>query len=329
MSRNNCTVWLLLGPRPVDNNQALALGEALAMPFTVKTLAYNWLQHLSLRLPPTLVSLNPESSAGLRPPWPDLVVAVGRRSVPAARWIKRESGGRSKIVRIGHPRSQADLFDLIIITRQYAIPEGDNVVLLPVTMSRFVPPPPPSAQEQKWIDALPRPIRLVAVGGPTKYWRLNAEPIVRALAVAEGCAVAMTSRRTPPKLLKRLSEEVEAHPNARLIYGDFPSFSALLGRADEIYVTGDSLSMLSEAVQAGKPVAIIPIERDAKGHRRLGEAPRTSGPDAARRDLRRFWDYLIDAGLAGTLDTGAKSATRIPRPATQAAAAVRKLLGRD
>ena len=33
--------------------------------------------------------------------------------------------------------------------------------------------------------------------------------------------------------------------------------------SDEIYVTGDSISMISEAVQTGKPVAIVPCERDA------------------------------------------------------------------
>src|SRR5215218_4552593 len=110
MSRDDPSVWLLLGPRPGDNNQALALGEALGVPFTAKRLAYNWLQHVSLRLPATAASLTRKSRSDLQPPWPDLVVAVGRRSVPAARWIKEQSGGRSKIVRIGHPRNQAELF---------------------------------------------------------------------------------------------------------------------------------------------------------------------------------------------------------------------------
>ena len=322
------SVWLLLGPRPGDNNQALALAEALGFPFEVKALAYNWLQRFSLRLPPTLVSLSRKARAEIKPPWPDLVVAVGRRSVPAARWVRRRSGGRSKIVRIGHPRDQAQLFDLIVTTRQYPVPEGDNVVLLPVTMSRFVPPPPPTERERKWIDALPRPIRLVAVGGPTKYWTLSAEPIVRSLAVGSGCALAVTSRRTPVELMDRLRELIAADPRARLVAGGFPSFGALLGAADEIHVTGDSLSMLSEAIQAGKPVAIIPIERDPKGLGKLGDSPAGTGPGAERRDLRRFWDHLIDQGLAGTSDSGAVRAAIIPNPAEQAAAAVRKLLGR-
>jgi hypothetical protein len=34
-------VWLLLGGRTGDNNQLLALAEALAFPFEVKRLRYN------------------------------------------------------------------------------------------------------------------------------------------------------------------------------------------------------------------------------------------------------------------------------------------------
>lgn len=328
MAQPHPRIWLLLGPRPGDNNQALALGEALGEPFAVKTLAYNGLQRASLWLPPTLASLRRECRRDLVPPWPDVVVAVGRRSVPVARWIRAQSGGRTRIVRIGHPRGQTRLFDLVITTRQYLTPDADNVVLLPVTMSRFVPPPAPNEAERAWIETLPRPVRLVAVGGPTKYWRLTAEQIVRSLDVGtKGSAVAVTSRRTPRELVAQLRGIAAASPRVSLVEGDFPSFSALLGLADEIFVTGDSISMLSEAVQTGKPVAIVPVERDPKGLRRLDAKPRSHGRGAHRRDLRRFWEHLVEQGLAGTVDSGPRQPRLIPRPTDQAVKAVRKLLG--
>ena len=329
MTKASPRIWLLLGPRPGDNNQALALGEALGEPFAVKTLAYNGFQRFSRWLPPTLASLRRDCRRDLAPPWPEVVIAVGRRSVPVARWIRARSGGRTRIVRIGHPRSQCRLFDLVITTRQYLTPDADNVVLLPVTMSRFVPPPAPDAAEKAWIDALPRPVRLVAIGGPTKYWRLTAECIVRSLDVgADGSAVAVISRRTPRELVTQLRGIAAASPRVSLVEGDFPSFSALLGQADEIYVTGDSISMLSEAVQTGKPVAIVPCERDATGLRRLDSKPRSHGRGAHRRDIRRFWDHLVEQGFAGTLESGPCCPRRIPRPTDQAVKAVRALLGR-
>ncbi len=328
MAKSEPRIWLLLGPRPGDNNQALALGDALGEPYAVKSLDYNWLNKLSLWLPPTLAALTPAARAGLTAPWPDMVIAVGRRSIPVARWVRARSGGRTKIVRIGHPRGQERLFDLVITTRQYLTPDDDNVVLLPVTMSRFVPPREPRPAEQAWIDTLPRPIRLVAIGGPTKYWQLTAEKIVRALDVdTAGSAVAVISRRTPAELAAQLRGIAAASPRVCLVEGSFPSFAALLGEADEIFVTGDSVSMISEAIQTGKPVAIIPVERDAKGRRHLAAQPRTSGSSARRRDLRRFWNYLVEEGLAGTLDTSARRPRWVPRPTDQAAAAVRRLLG--
>ena len=35
------------------------------------------------------------------PGYPDLVIGMGRRVVPIARWIKRDSGGRSRVVLLG------------------------------------------------------------------------------------------------------------------------------------------------------------------------------------------------------------------------------------
>lgn len=313
---------MLTGARTGDNNQALALAEALEMPFEIKQLDYNALQSLSVWLPPTALTLTGAAKAGLEPPWPDLVIAIGRRSVPVARWIKAKSKGRTRLVRIGHPRIDPKLFDLVVTTRQYPVPPGGNVVLLPVAMSRFVSPPEPSAEERAFLEGAGR-FRLVAIGGATKYWTLPVERIVAAVERPfDGSVVAVTSRRTDPAIVERLREI----PSIRLVDGASPRFAVLLAESAEIFVTGDSVSMLSEAVLAGKPVALIPIEQDDKGKRELGPEPQESGPNARRRDLRRFWNYLIEQGMVGTVEDGPKRAASIPDPNAIAAEAVRRLL---
>jgi mitochondrial fission protein ELM1 len=315
-------IWVLTGARTGDNNQALALAEALRMPFMIKQLDYNALQSLSVWLPPTAASLTRAAKTGLKAPWPDLVIAIGRRSVPVARWIKARNDGRTKLVRIGHPRIDPKLFDLVVTTRQYPVPPGGNVVLLPVAMSRFVAPSEPSADERAFLEEAGR-FRLVAIGGATKYWTLPGTRIVEAVERPfDGTVVAVTSRRTDPAIVERL----RSIPSIRLVDGASPRFAVLLDKAAEIFVTGDSVSMLSEAVLAGKPVALIPIEQDDKGRRELGPEVQETGPDARRRDLRRFWNYLIEQGMVGTIADGPKRAASIPDPNAIAAEAVRQLL---
>lgn len=319
--------WVLLGGRTGDNNQALALAETLSWPFEVKQLAYNQLQSLSVWLPPTLASLTAQAKSRLTPPWPDLVIAIGRRSVPAARWIKQQSGGSAKLVRIGHPRIDPALFDLVITTRQYPVPPGDNVLLLPVAMGRSTEPPSPTPDEQALLDGVDANFDLFAVGGPTKYWRMPDQSLLAAIEATEGPIVVATSRRTPESLVTSLRILLADRPISALVDGPSPRFPLLLDRAGRIFVTGDSVSMISEAVLTGKPVAIIPIELDDKGQRKLGAVPKERGPDARRRDLRRFWNHLIEEGMAGTLADGPRAAANIPDPNAMAADAVRRLLG--
>jgi mitochondrial fission protein ELM1 len=297
-------IWVLLGPRTGDNNQALALAEALGLPFETRTLAYNPLQALSVWLPPTAATLDRESRRRLNAPWPDLVIAIGRRSVPVARWLKRKSGGRAKLVRIGHPRIDPGLFDLVITTRQYPVPPGDNVLLLPLAMSRFSTSPEPTAEEIKWVGELPSPRRLLAIGGATKYWELSAEQVAAAVEVLQrrdGTLVVATSRRTDPQVVEAVRSTLE--PSNPLVEGAFPRFAVLLNSADEIYVTGDSVSMLSEAILTGKPVGLVPIEQDEKGRKKLGDAPQ----HARLADPRGPYEHwavplALRENVQGTLD---------------------------
>ncbi|MEO6580992.1 MAG: ELM1/GtrOC1 family putative glycosyltransferase [Sphingomicrobium sp.] len=324
-------IWALVGDRTGDNNQVLALAETTGTPFAVVHLRYNLLRAVTTRLGPTIVTLDAASRARLVPPWPDLVIGIGRRSVPVSRWIRRKSGGRTKIVFLGNPRVDPSIFDLVITTRQYPVPPGDNVVLLPAALSRFQAPPEPEEAEAEWLAPLERPLRVVAIGGATKYWQLSNDVITSALDILRakpgGSLIVVTSRRTNPEIVAAARKQIAQAPNERLVEGRFPRFAMLLGQADEIHVTADSISMLSEAILARKPVGIIPIEQNSKGRRKLGPEPLSSGPDAGRRDLRRFWHYLRDHGAVGTVQQPLTAS--IPDPNEIAGEALRALLHGD
>ena len=324
-------IWVLVGSRTGDNNQVLALAETVGLPFTTVHLEYNLLRAITRWLGPTRASLDRESKARLTPPWPDLVIGIGRRSVPVSRWIREQNRGKTKIVLLGNPRIDPSIFDLVITTRQYPVPPGDNVVLLDAALSRFQQPPEPDHDEQEWLAELPRPLRVVAIGGATKYWRLSTQLVSRALitlrAKPGGSLIIVTSRRTNPEIIEKVRSEVDGAPNERLVEGRFPRFAMLLGQADEIHVTADSISMISEAILARKKVGLIPIDQNNKGRRKLGPEPRISGRDARRRDLRRFWHYLRDQKVIGTVEE--PLAATIANPNDIAATALKALLPID
>ncbi len=314
-------MWLLLGHRRGDNGQLLALGEALGVPFETRTLYYSWHARLRMTLSHIgIAHLTRDSRQWLKPPWPDLVIGIGRRSVPVARWIQRKSGGLARIVRLGHPRAPSGLFDLVITTPQYPVAAADNVITLPLAMNRFVRPPAPRSEEQAWLDALPRPHLLLSLGGTAPMWRLDMDALRDAAATLQrraesegGRLIIVGSPRTPPEAWDAVRKAA-----ARSAFADRGiRYAVLLADADAHFVTADSVSMISEAVITGKPVGLIPVKRNLRGRIRLG-----ADPNANRlRDPRRFWQHVEALSLAGTVDAPRNG--DVPNPVAIAVSAIR------
>ena len=107
-------VWVLEDDKLGHTMQSVALATALGWRYTRKTLRFNSLNRLSnLLLGAGLLSLDKSRSTPLLPPWPGLVIATGRRTAPVARWIRRQSGGRTRLVQLGRKGAdRADHFDL-------------------------------------------------------------------------------------------------------------------------------------------------------------------------------------------------------------------------
>lgn len=326
MTKNHPRIWVLLGPRIGDNNQLLALAEALELPFETRLLDYNSIHKLSARyLGANLLSLTRESRARLRPPWPDLVIGIGQRSVPVARWLRNQSGGQTKIVRLGNPRIGPDHFDLVITTPQYPVPLAKNVVELPLALTRAGVVNEPDDNEQRFLDRLPRPHLLLALGGWTRFWRMDASQILEAgqrlceaATKAGGSLIIAPSPRTESHVIE-VVESISAHKSCFVVEDNQPRFPVLLDDADEIFVTADSVSMISEAIVTGKPVGMIPIEPTPGVNGIIGSRFAVGG-----RDLRVFWKSLAKRGLVGTVDQ--PKVGWIDDPLVTAAAAVRDLL---
>ena len=300
-------VWALLYSRAGDNSQALALANSLGLPFEPKPMRYNKLRSIGRFLGPSLWTLDRPSRQLLDPPWPDAVVAIGRWSVPVARAIKARSGGQTKIIFLGNPRVDLRHFDLVVATRDYLIPSAENVVVAPLPVLT------PLTTERTGITesvlaSMPHPRTLVLVGGPVKYWRLAGDELGRAIAQLAatanergGSIMVSPSQRTPDALIDMVRDALSGADHFYLATCRQGGLAALYDGADEIFVTGDSMTMITEAILTGKPVGVLPLSLSKKGRRKLGLTVATSGPMSKRRDLRRFWSALWAEKLAGTL----------------------------
>ena len=123
------TVWVLTGHKAGDNTQVMTLAEALGWPYEVKRFRYRKYELLTNRLlGVTLAGICKKTSSDLLPPWPDLVITAGRRNEPVARWIQKQSDKKTRLVHIGRPWAPLKLFDLIVTTPQYFLPDQPNVL---------------------------------------------------------------------------------------------------------------------------------------------------------------------------------------------------------
>ncbi|WP_020186879.1 ELM1/GtrOC1 family putative glycosyltransferase [Methylopila sp. 73B] len=317
-------IWALYGRRAGDNRQIATLAEATGLPWRPTPLAFNGLSRRpNLLLGATRLSLTQETKASLSPPWPALVISAGKRSVPAALWIRKASGGRTKLVHIGRPWAPLDWFDLIVTTPQYLLPERPNVIINALPLSR-PPAPAPIAED---LAALPGPRLCVIAGG-------NSRPLIfdAAAARALGAEALRGARESGGSLIvatsPRTSAEATAALQDALADADVPVRLSLFGAgenrylhflaaADAFLITDDSAAMVAEGALRGKPVALFRLERrpDRKTRRieltrrlasisaptkRLFGALEDAGLLISTRDLDRYVRALADAGfLAG------------------------------
>jgi mitochondrial fission protein ELM1 len=305
-------IWALLGLHRGDNNQVIALAEALGIPFELKMLRYNGWRRLKPRfLGASLLSVASESRSSIAGDPPDLIISTGHRSVPVVQALRRRSMGRTRCVHIGFPRLPPERFDLVITTPEYPIPDHPNVMRIPFALTRDIGEVPMSRLDASLLERFPIPRRLLVLGGPTRYWRLETNDVLDALStlldVAEregGSVLAVGSPRTPAEILRAVEPELKAASVPAILapIDGPPAYSNLLRVADSIFVTADSVAMVGDAITTGRPVGLVPIRATRNGARymKLMNWIRP-GQRVHPRDLRFFWAALERNGLVGTV----------------------------
>ena len=352
-------VWLLFGERRGDNAQVQALAGMLGWPYQVKQL--RWVADYDVdprEAGISLTGLDVAASDSLAAPWPDIVIGIGFRSAPVSRWIQQQGGGKALNIRLGRPRTELSPYDLVITTPQYGLPAAGNVRELPLPLVTIDPAQLATARA-RWLPqlaALPRPWTAVLLGGPTQHMAFDdtvaadiAAKLQSFAAKSGGSLLITTSPRSPGGLPSILARGVSApHFLHAWKPGAENPYLALLAEADQVVVTGDSISMAADVAAFGKPLLIYELpwlgrskkpglvagikrtvreRRERRGIAGLPADPLDSfydlltrmGRARPRRNALEFTKRVYEAGIARPFDPGRIDPTWKPAPAARAA----------
>lgn len=262
--------WVITDHAAGNQRQALALAEQMGMP----------VRHLVLSLRAPWSWLSPRLTLGGRlalpssqrtmfaPPWPALAVGCGRSAALLTRLLRSLSEGYCHTVQILDPRTAPTHWDTVIAPRHDGL-IGPNVLnplgsLNPVDDAWLAD----GRDASPTLEYLPRPRVGLLVGGPRAGIRIDADYarqlIAQLLARRQregGSLLVLASRRTPASVIEVMRTALRGIPG--LLWtgpddGNNP-YPGVLGWADRLVVTPDSVNMLSEACAVGCAVHTLAV----------------------------------------------------------------------
>jgi mitochondrial fission protein ELM1 len=235
----------------------------------------------------------------LAPPWPDLWIASGRQTVALTRDLRTLSGGKTFTVQVQNPAIDPTAIDLVI-TPEHDRLRARNVLTTQGALGLVTPQrlAEAAAHFAPRYAHLPKKRVAVLIGGNNKVFRLDGATMktltaqLAALAQLGDLGLMITpSRRSGPRNEAILREGLAGLP-AEIWdgQGENPYFG-LLGLADHIIVTGDSVNMVSEAASTGKPVHVVHLKGGSAKFRRFHEGMEKAGITRPFTGELQDWSY--------------------------------------
>ena len=297
MNIKDIKCWVITEGMIGTENQCLGVTDALGITPEIK--------HIAIRQP--WKTLTPwlgfeQSFTFTEPligPWPDLVIASGRKAVAASRYIKKKSGGKTFTVQIQDPQCSPSHFDLVAVPHHDSL-RGENVIVTDGAPNRITNIKLQDAKEEfsSLFETMSSPRLAVLIGGNSRTHKITPEImqiLVAQLKTIDANLMITASRRTGEENLRILQSNLEdkispspimdeqADDLKYSIKGDTQHlnpvlppkskrkvfiwdgtganpYHGMLAWAHHILVTSDSVSMISDAATTGKPIHIIALD---------------------------------------------------------------------
>lgn len=316
-TRPHTNAWTLSDGHAGNVRQSLAMALAMALPdvreWTLHArVPWRWLSPRCL--PGAGRAFGDDFAQAIATP-PLVAIGCGRQAALATRLL-RQRGARA--VQILDPRIATRHWDVVVAPEHDDL-RGENVITLLGSLHPV---------DDLWLAAarrqfagfvqLPQPRTAVLVGGTSAHAAFDVAAMSRWLdalathiAHEGGSVLATASRRTPEPARASLRAALGKLPG--VVWCDDRDganpYAGLLGWADRIVCTADSVNMLSEAAATNVPVFVAGIDA-------LGGRP------------RRFVDSLLAVGRVHPSDDALAPFPVTPlRETARVAAEVRTRLG--
>lgn len=283
-------------------SQVTGLAAAIGFPFAHHKIEMRW--PFSTMWPGILPSWNGvfADRRWLEPDVPpSVVISCGRLGSAASLALKRRYGSDVFTIHVQDPKLPIRWFDLIVAPAHDGL-VGDNVVQSLGAVHHVT-----AAKLQAATDAGAPPAlarlgdRFVGVllGGPNRYYAYSAADMecliqrLRTIVQRDGARLAiLPSRRTPAAALEQFRAAFCAEQFVWDGRGDNPYLS-VLALASHLVITGDSVSMVSEAAATRKPVFVFPLteRRVARRFRKFHQSFAQAGITRVFAGRLADWTY--------------------------------------
>jgi uncharacterized protein len=308
LSVSGASCWVLSDGKAGDAVQCLGVAQRLGLSPITKTVkprrVFTWLMPYG-PIDPADAPTKPGSP--IAPPFPDIAIASGRRSLPYLRAVKKASGGRTLTIYLKDPRTGPGAADLIWVPAHDALRAKNVIVTLtsPHRISResLVE----ASRNPAFHTSDSKPIIGVLLGGNSQHHHFTPENIadltsqLKALASQNFRLAVTPSGRTPPELAEAVKAICQASGGYYWDGNGRNPYHSILALADHLIVTADSVNMLGEAAATGKPIHLFT-------------------PEGGHTKISSFVNGLIDHGAVRSLGEHLENWSYSPLDATPAIA---------
>jgi mitochondrial fission protein ELM1 len=266
-------VWILLDNRIGSRHQAEGVAHYLeADKFNIieKEIEYNkWSALPNFLRRNTLLGTTKKTKQTINNSFPDIVLSSSRRTAPIARWIKKQSP-QTKLIQLLHiGKTGIKDFSLIFVPEHDQHKFKAENIIYTIGSPHFVTDEKLATAKTEWMEQfshLPKPITALIIGGSIKKHPFSLDNALQLAQATKqlkekegGSLLITTSRRTGVEAQNLIMENLKDIPHYAYLWGAEGKnpYLGFLSCADNLIVTGDSVSMCCEATATQKPLRIF------------------------------------------------------------------------